>query len=152
MDERRDLLIIGGGLVGASLLLALKNLNLKIALIEAKQLEERTEPVLDQRSLVLSLGTKLFFESLGVWDKISQYTTPINTIKVSEQGKFNKVFLDKRSFDVPALGYVINIQLLNKAIWNSLDSSKVDIYCPWLVKDLEFDNNSASIKIEKNNL
>lgn len=166
--KKYDLVIIGGGLVGTSLLLALKDSGLCIALIESKQLEERIEPELDQRSLVLSHGSRLYYEQLGLWATISKYATKINTIKISEQGQFSKLFLDKDSFGVDSLGYVVNIQLLNKALWQSINlnqeqksskSSSIDILCPYkLVNitdnqlDLEFfkDNKKQKYKIAAN--
>ncbi|MBP9721844.1 MAG: FAD-dependent monooxygenase [Gammaproteobacteria bacterium] len=131
-----DLVIVGGGLIGASLLLALKDCNLRIALIEAKALYPltREEPAgsanfLDQRSLVLNLGSKLYYEQLGIWDSIAEFTTKINKIIVSEQGKFSKIFLDSTSFAVPALGYVINIELLNNIIWENLNNlNNMEVY------------------------
>lgn len=151
MTKNYDLVIVGGGLVGISLLLALRNSGLKIALIEARDQNERVEPELDQRSLVLSLGSKVYYEQLGLWSEISQHVTPINQIKVSEQGVYNKVFLNKKSFGVPALGYVVNIQLLAKAMWDCLGLNKldnIDILCPYTLKDINQENDYANLVIE----
>ncbi len=166
MQKEYDLIIIGGGLVGGSLLLALKSLNLKIAIIDAKSHHAVNLPSsnnLDQRSLVLNLGSKLYYESLGIWDKIKPFTVEIKKIVVSEQGRFNKIFLDNKNLKVPALGYVINIDLLNQVIWDSINSdlerseynanynynSKIDIYSPCTVQDLMIEQDA--IKVVLNN-
>lgn len=150
--NKYDLVIVGGGLVGASLLLALKDSGLKIALIEAQEYKSRTVAELDQRSLVLSLGSKLFFEGLGIWKNIARYTTRISEIKISEQGCFNKAFLKNTSLGVDALGYVININSLNKALWDKIESNNnVDILCPYKLLDLKFSKdgkNSSELILE----
>lgn len=152
MSHQYDLVIIGGGLVGASLLLALRHTGLKIALIEATEHIDRTLPELDQRSLVLSLGSKLLYQQLGVWGNIAGYTTEINQIKVSEQGCFNKVFLNKTSFGVAGLGYVVNIQLLNKAIWQSLEAvENIDIFCPYKLRDIQINSDSSELILADQN-
>ena len=154
-----DIVVVGGGLVGASLLLALKNIsarfNLKIALIESKnvnQADNCNNKLIDQRSLVLNLGSKLYYEQLGVWQNIQAFTTPVNKIIVSEQGKFSKVFLDNLRLNVDALGYVINIDLLNKAIWDKLNAdviNKADItlLSPCKVTGLEIQNNGVNLSL-----
>lgn len=142
-----DLVIIGGGLVGSSLLLALKKSGLKIALVEPKQLEDRVEPKLDQRSLVLSLGSKLYYEQLNIWPLIEKETTKINTIKISEQGCFNKLFLDKKSFGVDALGYVVNIQKLNNSLWQRINTQdNIDVLCPCKLKKINDDGKSLDLE------
>jgi 2-octaprenyl-6-methoxyphenol hydroxylase len=147
-----DLIIVGAGLIGASLLLALRNLDLRIALVEAKaEAVKNNKNILDQRSLVLNLGSKLYFEQLGVWDDLAQYCTEIKKIIISEQGKFNKVFLNHQSFAVSALGYVINIELLNQAIWDiininqDINKNKIDIYYSSPVQNLDIKQDYVSI-------
>ncbi len=158
-----DLVIVGGGLIGASLLLALKTINapraLKIALIEPKNIQGYSQnstninnqsSILDQRSLVLNLGSKLYYQQLGVWEQLQNLTTLINKIIVSEQGSFSKVFLDSRKLQVDGLGYVVNIDVLNQTIWQCLSSltsydHKVDIISPYKVDDLVFYENRADL-------
>lgn len=151
-----DLIIVGAGLVGSSLLLALKKSGLNIALVEAKENTTYIKSTLDQRSLVLSLASKLFYEQLGVWSAIEKSTTQINKIVISEQGRFSKIFLDKSSLGVDALGYVINISLLNQTIWNSINSvhnanNSIDVLCPVKLITLEQINNKVTIGIEQDN-
>lgn len=151
--KKYDVVIIGGGLVGASLLFALKNSGLKIALIESSQLAARVEPELDQRSLVLTLGSKLYYEQLKVWTTIKENTTQINTIKISEQGRFNKLFLDRDSFGVEALGYVVNIQMLNKSLWQDMKTQdNIDVLCPCRLSDISDDGRSLILEYNHNEI
>lgn len=152
MNTEYDLVIVGGGLVGLSLLLACARLNLKVALIEAKSPQDHQKnnqqnnvsSAIDERSLVLALGSKLFYEDLGVWDKIEPYTTEIKKIIISEQGNFSKVFLKHNDFLVPALGYVINIDKLYQIIWQQV-YNYAKIYSSCKVIDLKVYDNSVEL-------
>lgn len=148
MAKQYDLIIIGGGLVGTSLLCALRHSGLKVALVEANWHKPTQKDILDQRSLVLSLGSKLYFEELGVWNKLQYHSRALDTIKISEQGCFSKLFLDKESFFVDALGYVINIDILNQLLWDEVKQSadNIDVYCPYKLINIE-DSNSITINI-----
>ena len=70
-----DLIIIGGGLVGASLACALENSSLRIAIIEAypfKSDDSEFQPAFDARSVALSYTSKQVFEGMGLWSSINK--------------------------------------------------------------------------------
>ena len=83
-----DLAIAGGGLVGASLALALAPLGLRIALVEAVVPGGDGHPSYDERTTALSNGTIRAFRSLGVWSRMEREAAPIRRIHVSERGRF----------------------------------------------------------------
>ncbi|MDV7393482.1 FAD-dependent monooxygenase, partial [Arthrospira platensis SPKY1] len=72
-----DLLIIGGGLVGASLACALDGLALRVGLVEAAPLAVSDHPSYDDRTLALAQGTQRIFQTLGLWDSLEPTATPI---------------------------------------------------------------------------
>ena len=87
--HKYDVAIIGGGLVGASLAIALSvssETPLKVALVEAYPLQSKPgekpayQPSYDARSTALAWGTRQIYEDLGVWDAIKAHVTPIKHI------------------------------------------------------------------------
>ena len=58
-----DLIIVGGGMVGASLAIALTNSSLRIAIIEAVSAKSDQQPSYDDRGIALSYGSQRIFES-----------------------------------------------------------------------------------------
>jgi 2-octaprenyl-6-methoxyphenol hydroxylase len=64
-----DVAIVGGGMVGASLALALAPLPLEVVLVEALEPEDGAQPSFDSRMIALSNGTRRIFAGLGVWDE-----------------------------------------------------------------------------------
>jgi len=59
-----DLIIVGGGMVGASLACALGNSQLKIAVLEAAPFESNHQPSFDARTLALAYGSRRIFASV----------------------------------------------------------------------------------------
>src|SRR5690606_24414303 len=107
----QTLAIIGGGLVGASLALALqagaRERGWRIQLIEPFQPGHEYQPSYDARSTALSWGTRLIYQRLGVWSRIAERAEPIRRIHVSERGRFAAARLDAVDEGVEALGYVV---------------------------------------------
>ena len=90
--SRVNLAIIGGGLVGASLALALqaggKARGWKIVLIEPFAPGNSYQPSYDARSSALSYGARQIYERLGLWQSIATRAEPIKDIHVSDRGVF----------------------------------------------------------------
>jgi 2-octaprenyl-6-methoxyphenol hydroxylase len=106
-----DVLVAGGGPVGAALALALRE-GCSVALLEARA-EGAMPP--DPRPIALSHGSRLLLERLGAW-KALQPATPIARIHVSQRGGFGQVELDNEEAGLPALGYVVDYSRLAREL------------------------------------
>ena len=122
INNHFDLIIIGGGLAGASLACALKNSTLKIALVEAFELNTDSQPSYDDRTVALSFGSRCIFDSMGLWSSLAPYAEAINTIHISDRGHFGVTRLTKEQEGVEALGYVLE----NRAIGQQLYADMAD--------------------------
>ena len=128
-----DLAIAGGGLVGASLALALAPLGLKIALVEgvAPVAGSGEHPSFDERTTALANGTVRVFRSLGVWRHMEREATPIRRIHVSEQGRFGTARIDAAEQGLEALGYVLPNRVIGAALWQGLkECAGVEVIAP----------------------
>ncbi|UCJ18165.1 2-octaprenyl-6-methoxyphenyl hydroxylase [Pseudomonas sp. MM211] len=138
---RVDLAIIGGGLVGASLALALqgeaRKRGWRIALVEPFAPGEGYQPSYDARSTALSYGSRLIYEDLGLWPAIAQHATPIKQIHVSDRGRFAAARLSAEEEGVPALGYVVENAWLGHCLWQALDPEVILWRCPAQVERME---------------
>ena len=115
-----DLAIAGGGLVGASLALALAPLGLKIALVEAVVPGGDGHPSYDERTTALSNGTIRAFRSLGVWSRMEREAAPIRRIHVSERGRFGVARIDAAEQGLESLGSVLPNRVIGEALWHGL--------------------------------
>ncbi len=132
-----DLIIVGGGMVGASLALALKNSTLKVALIEAFNFKTTQQPSYDDRGIALSYGSQRIFEALGLWSQLASHSTAINDIHISDRGHFGTTRLSAKTEHVPALGQVILARAMGQILNHALaEQPTLDIICPHRVTEL----------------
>lgn len=107
MNKHYDIIIIGAGLVGTSLAVALANTHLQIALIEAAP--ERSLDPSDPagRCIVLSPATNAIFTTLNIWSQLEEFVTPITTIHISDKGHFGATRVRAHEMKCDVLGYSI---------------------------------------------
>lgn len=138
---RVQLAIIGGGLVGASLALALQETarqrGWRIALIEPFAPGSAYQPSYDARCTALSYGSRLIYERLGLWQAIAQRAEAIQQIHVSDRGRFGATRLQAIEEGVPALGYVVENAWIGHCLWQALDGEVVQWHCPAEVTALQ---------------
>ncbi|NOT89049.1 MAG: 2-octaprenyl-6-methoxyphenyl hydroxylase [Lysobacter sp.] len=101
-----DVLIVGGGLVGASLAIALDRLGLDTALLEAAP-PGALPAVFDQRNLSLAEATVNALRALDVLPRLRTLTGPIVRIHISRSGDFGRVLLDAADHGRAAFGHVV---------------------------------------------
>ena len=118
-SAQHEIVIVGGGPVGATLALALAQDGRSALLLESREEPARTD---DPRALALSAGSRLILERVGVWQDIASLT-PIATIHVSHRGGFGRTLLTAASAGLPALGYVMPYASLQKALSQALAAS-----------------------------
>src|SRR5262245_21594858 len=102
-ESHCDVVIVGGGPVGAALALGLKDSGISAVVLEARPDAAGGN---DARTLAMSYGSRLILDRLGVWDRIAS-ATPIASIHVSQRGGFGRAMLEAPDTDLPALGYVV---------------------------------------------
>jgi len=132
-----DIIIVGGGMVGASLACALKNTSLKMAVIEAYEPHSEQQASYDDRGIALAYGSQRIFESMGLWDQLAVHSTAISDIHVSDRGHFGVTRLSAQDENVPALGQVITARSMGQVLNQALSQQKnLEIIRPASVVDL----------------
>lgn len=114
MTSNVDILIAGGGPVGAALALALEGSGHSVVLAEARSDDAGVArgaaiggaQSRDARAIALSHGSRLILERLHAWRGLA--ATPIETIHISQQGGFGRTLIRAVDCELPALGYVAN--------------------------------------------
>ena len=140
-----DVAICGGGLVGATLALALAQLELSVVLIEAAAFGSSDHPSFDDRSTALSNGSRRIFEGLGVWPLLEREATPIRRIHISDQGRFGFARINAAEQNLDALGFVITNRIMGAALWRRLAEARVTVLAPARVADLRLNPPRRSI-------
>lgn len=148
MSDVFDVAIVGGGMVGASLAVALQGLGLHIALIEAVAHDSASQPSFDERTTALSNASRRILETLDLWPAVAHAATPIRKIHVSDQGRFGFARVDAAEQGLAALGYVVPNRVLGGALWSALSHSRdVRVFCPARVTQVVAGEQSVAIHI-----
>lgn len=148
-----DVIIVGGGMVGASLACALADTSLRIAIIEAApfKLDDSVfQPAFDARSVALAHVSKTIFESMGLWQSINQLgVSPIKHIHVSDRGHAGVTRLNSEDEGIEALGYVVETRVLGKALFSALLKQKnVQLFAPATFRSFNVEESEVNITLE----
>ena len=146
-NKNYDVIIVGGGMAGASLACALADTGIRIAIIEAVPWQSDQQPSYDVRTISLSHGSRLIYETMGIWQQISpQAMCPINSIHISDRGHPGLTHLDRKDAGVEALGYVVENRALGAALMNRLETlGHVDLISPATVSEVEIGEDFATL-------
>ncbi|HEX4872462.1 MAG TPA: FAD-dependent monooxygenase [Nevskiaceae bacterium] len=106
-----DLAIVGGGLVGSSLALALSASGLRLLRLEARA---ETPPAArwDERCLALNAASQQIFAGLGVWPALAAAAAPITATHIAEQGRFGVARFRAAEAGLEALGWNVPVRHL----------------------------------------
>ncbi len=161
-ENHFDLIIIGGGLAGASLACALKDVQLspalKIAVVEAHPLNTESQPSYDDRTVAISYGSRCILDSMGLWPSLAPLAEAIETIHISDRGHFGVTRLTKEQEGVEALGYVLENRSIGQQLYTALFdensdvqkntlASNISLFCPAELTALKQDDQQVSIDL-----
>ena len=110
-----DVLIVGGGLVGASLAIALGRSGLRVGLIEAAP-PGALPAVFDERNLSFAEATVNALSALGVLQKLRAPSGAIRRIHISRRGDFGRSLLEARNYGRDEFGRVVTARDFGEAL------------------------------------
>lgn len=151
MQQDYDLLIVGGGLAGNCLALALKDTGLRMAIVEANTREQLSVSPAGDRALALATGTVMMLEALGIWQGISHAATAIKQIHISDRGHFGKTRLSAQKENVDALGYVITARNIETYVAKQASESGIGLISPARVVGLMSGDNEVCVSLKQGN-
>ena len=149
-SARVDVVIAGGGMIGASLAVALAPLGLRVVLVETAPLGSESQPSFDERTTALSNGSRRIYESIGIWPSVANEATPIRRIHVSDRGRFGFARIDAAEQGVAALGYVLANRALGAALWERLSADEnLTVLCPATATGLATGRDELEVEVEQ---
>jgi len=147
-DPVYDVVIAGGGMVGASLACALERLPLRVAVIEPHPFDSAAQPSFDLRTTALSRSSQRILSGLGVWREIEDAAAPIRRIHVSEQGRFGTAVIDAAEQRVESLGYVLENRRLGRELWRRIDAAeRLSVLSPAQATDVRVGENAVQLDV-----
>lgn len=146
MKQDYDILIVGAGVVGTSLALALSDLPLRIALIEQSSFKSLDSPLaLESKPIALNLASLRILQTLTLWPALEAYANPIKSVYISKQACFTQSRIHAKALGVSQLGAVIPAAHLGQQLTKALlqvaarknEQGCLDLYNPASCESIE---------------
>ncbi|MGL6055806.1 MAG: FAD-dependent monooxygenase, partial [Vibrio metschnikovii] len=132
MMQSVDIAIVGGGMVGLTLAAALKDSDLRIAIIESKAPDTQLDALPDVRVSALSRASETVLKNLGVWSGIlARRAKPYLGMEVWEQDSFARIAFSAQQINQPNLGHIIENRVIQLALLDEVKKqANVSLYMP----------------------
>lgn len=111
-----DIVIIGTGLVGTSLVVALQGAGLRVGVLET-HVPIAGQSGGDGRPLSLAYGSQKILETLGIWRELAELAEPIQMVHVSEEKQLGTLCFRAGEERVAALGYVAPFEVVQEKLY-----------------------------------
>lgn len=146
-----DIVIVGGGMVGATLACALADSSLKIALIEAHEMNFNwPEGSHDIRVSAVTHASQHIFENIDAWERMQQDgVAPYIQMHVWDATGQGEIHFDSVDVGQANLGHIIENRIIQKAVINRLqDFDHIDLLVPVKLNTLQFDDDGVMLTTE----
>ena len=124
--SRYDVAVAGGGAVGATLACALADSGSSVLLADPSAGAPESSSAFAPRPLALSLASQHVLASLGVWEEVDPRATSIESIRVSEAGRFGTLRLEAAECGVARFGVVVAADVLGAALRDAVAQRGAD--------------------------
>jgi len=127
-----DLVIVGGGAVGASLARAVRGLSVALVASARPAAAAFAPDTWDGRVYALSPGSVQFLRAIRAWDAIpAERLTPVHAMRVSGDDGAARMEFDACSAGVPELAWIVEDRVLQAALWRALEAQdSLEIIAP----------------------
>lgn len=131
--ERHQVVVVGGGLVGAATALALSRQGLRVALVE-RQMPQAPVDAWDTRIYAISPAGRHFLEALGAWQRMdANRVQPVYRMDVAGDAG-GALRLDAYQAGVSHLAAIIESGRLQHALWQAIEmDGSVALHCPAVI-------------------
>ncbi|MBT3531018.1 MAG: 2-octaprenyl-6-methoxyphenyl hydroxylase [Gammaproteobacteria bacterium] len=160
LKQHYDLVVVGGGMVGASFACALTKAikegeaagnDFTILVVEAvaPKSDIPLQQSFDARSTALSYGSSKIFQTMGLWNQLKSVVSAIEKIHVSDKGRLGSSQLNCEDYGVDALGYVIENSKLGVVLNDVMEkSSSIELACPAKISQIKPQQEGMSLQLE----
>ena len=146
-----DVLVAGGGIVGATTACALGKGGLRVGMIEPRLPVDDFDPHhYGQRVSAITRASEQIFRALGAWDAMSaRRVAPFREMHVWDAAGRGAIHFDSADLGEDALGYIVENRVMQTALLATLRSlPQVVIYSPATPVQLRIDNTTAALTLD----
>lgn len=147
--QSKDIVVIGGGMVGLSAALALANLGLSVTVVDGEWGDQALSKAPQLRVSAISLSSQHFLQHLEVWQNIAaQRLCAYTHMKVWEQDSFASISFDHHSVQQPHLGHIIENQLIRQQLWQQAEQhASINLIAPAKIAKLVMGQSEVFVEL-----
>ena len=149
-----DVLVAGGGMVGASFALALANSGLRIAVVDSQDLsklagQEKAKVNFDPRVSAITPSSQAFLESLAVWQGVlNRRCAPYSDMHVWDADGTGSIHFNAQEIHAAALGHIVENSIILAALYERIAATaNIDVLAPVALHALEAGNHHGQVSI-----
>lgn len=144
-----DVVVVGGGVVGATCALALAKTGLQVALVEARQPVHWRADTPDLRVFAIAPDNQALLEELGVWASVQTARAPAyRHMTVWDAMSDARLSFHAHRMAVTQLGWIVENNLLIDRLWQAMDRAGIEIHCPESVVELDANDVGVRLRFE----
>lgn len=148
VETRVDIVIVGGGLVGGVLALALAGGGAEVAVIDRITPQTQTDDVFDGRASAIALAPQRMLERIGLWQRLADHATPILDIRVADGDSRLFLHYDCVEIGAPALGYMLENRHIRSALFAAVaDQPRIKLLAPAELAGIETSGARARVTL-----
>ena len=127
MDYDADILIVGGGLNGSCLALALAQAGVSSVVLDALPTPKRKADAFDGRAYSLALASKNLLAAIDIWPEVEDNAQPILEVKASD-GRAGEgaapyfLHFDHAELEDGPMGYLLEDRFLRRALLAAIEA------------------------------
>ncbi|WP_017172826.1 UbiH/UbiF family hydroxylase [Xanthomonas phaseoli] len=149
LRSMREVVIVGGGVVGAACALALNDAGLRVALIEGREPARWRAEQPDLRVYAFAADNAALLDSLGVWNAVrAARVQPYRRMRVWDAGGGGELGFDADTLGREQLGWIIENDVLVDRLWAAVHAAGIEVHCPARVVELEQDAASVRLRLD----
>ncbi|WP_174891103.1 FAD-dependent 2-octaprenylphenol hydroxylase [Candidatus Hamiltonella defensa] len=147
-----DIVIAGGGMVGLALACGLKGTGLSVALLEKDSLEHKKTLFSRDKALRVSAihaASEQLLKYIGIWDQILvQGACAYTSMEVWDKDSFGKIFFHAQEQGCHHLGYIIENQAIEQALWQkATESDHITLLAPAHFQQVAWSEDAAFVTL-----
>ncbi len=150
MKSNYDIVIVGGGMVGAALACALGNSSLKVALLDRAPAPPSPDKEYDLRVSAITLASRALFENLGAWQGMERRrAAPVREMQVWSSEGSGSIHFNAAEIGEPALSWIVENSVIQTALIERLHQfTNVHYLCPVEIADITLADNGAVVTLK----
>ncbi len=144
-----DAIIVGGGLVGATLAYSLAHTGMQVVVLDRGDPKIWLDDQFDGRASAVALASQRYLQALDLWSGMASHACPIHDIRVSEAKQPFFLHYDHRDLGDEPFGYMVENRHIRRALYQAIEKhANVAVHAPVHIHKIERNSGGAKVTLK----